>query len=139
MTEAYLRRQVINMLRPFDPVAVENGAYPGTPDVNFIGGWVELKKLEAWPKRAETVVGIPHYTSQQRVWLLRRWTKGGLSLLLLQVGKEWLLFDGEFAALHVGRCTKGRLEEEAQYHWKKKPSSWEFQAAIQLMVDRRKA
>lgn len=95
-----------------DATSVENPAYPGTPDIQFIDGWIECKYLEDWPARSETTVRIEHFTPQQRVWLLRRWTvckklgvEHGVGWLLLYVAKtkEHLLFDGETAALHVAK------------------------------------
>jgi hypothetical protein len=92
-----------------DPVRVENPIHPGTPDVNFVDGrWMELKCLPRWPARAGTNVRISHYTSQQRVWLYRRWKFApGSTLLLLEVlaARQWLLFDGDVAAKIVGRGT----------------------------------
>lgn len=99
-------------LRPFlvaaklDPVRVENPIHPGTPDVNLrTGAWIELKAIAKWPARAATIVQIPHFTPQQRVWLLRRSLAGGQTYLLLEVvrTREWLLFDGKVAARRVGR------------------------------------
>src|SRR5271170_1566795 len=100
-------------VRPFlaaaklDPVRVENPIHPGTPDVNLCTGlWIELKHLPKWPVRATTNVRISHFTSQQRVWLYRRWKSApGSTLLLLEVGadRQWLLFDGDVAAKDVGR------------------------------------
>ena len=89
-----------------DPVRVENPIHPGTPDVNLVGRWIELKCIPAWPVRDTTVVRIPHYTPQQRVWLYRRWLAApGSTLLLLEVRsvRQWLVFDGDVAAKVVGR------------------------------------
>jgi len=95
-----------------DATSVENPACPGTPDVQFIGGWLELKFLEAWPKREETTVRIEHFTPQQRVWLLRRYM-AEIKLripdphcwLLLYVAetREHLLFDAETGARYVAK------------------------------------
>ena len=90
-----------------DPVRVENPIHPGTPDVNLAPGtWLELKCLPEWPVRPATPVRIPHYTPQQRVWLMRRWKYApGSTLLLLEVraDQQWLLFQGDVAAKIVGR------------------------------------
>lgn len=96
-----------------DATSVENPAYPGTPDIQFIDGWIECKYLEDWPKRAETTVRIEHFTQQQRVWLMRRSyacskltdKMHGLAWLVLYVArtKDWLVFDGETAARHVAK------------------------------------
>jgi hypothetical protein len=92
-----------------DPVRIENPIHPGTPDVNLCDGrWIELKCIESWPAREQTIVRIPHYTPQQRVWLYRRWRYApGSTHLLLEVRSEgqWLLFDGDVAAKIVGSTT----------------------------------
>lgn len=96
----------------YDATSVENPAYPGTPDVQYIGGWLELKYLEDWPKREETTVRIEHFSPQQRVWLLRRYLaclkrdhRYGSGWLVLYVAstKDWLVFDGETAARQVAK------------------------------------
>jgi hypothetical protein len=80
-----------------DAISVENPAYPGTPDVNYVGGWIELKFIDNWPVRAKTPIVIPHFTPQQRCWAIRRSLADPHGIwLIIQVGKtnEWLLFKG---------------------------------------------
>ena len=107
-----------------DATSVENPACPGTPDVQFIGGWIELKFREEWPKREDTTVRIEHFTPQQRVWLLRRWmaevnlrTPEPRCWLLLYVEetREHLLFDARTAARSVAKdgATRAKLYEWA--------------------------
>jgi len=113
-------------------VRVENPVGPGTPDVNWCGrnratgevstGWVELKYLEAWPKRASTLVRIKHYTQQQRDWLLLRHAAGGRVALLLQVRREYLLFKGA-ACQEVGGLRRYDLLSLASDHWLQ-PVGW---------------
>ena len=106
-----------------DATSVENPACPGCPDVQHIDGWLELKYLEKWPKRAATTVRIEHFSPQQRVWLYRRFracekrnTKHGQVFLLLYVAetREHLLFNGEIAARCVAKdgATRAKL-----YDW----------------------
>lgn len=114
IVEQQQRQKVVKALNRFglDATSVENPAYPGTPDIQFIGGWIECKYLEDWPARAETAVRIPHFSPQQRVWLLRRWIscrklntdidKGWLLIYVVST-RDWLLFDGETAARHVAK------------------------------------
>ena len=121
MSESQMRQRVIKLMRHEDAGAVENKVVPGTPDVQFVEGWCELKWMRTWPKNADTdPVLIKHFTPQQRVWLKRRWRAGGNVWLLLQAnGRDWLLFDGETAAIHVGRVTRPRLYELAHKVWHK--------------------
>lgn len=117
MAESDLRRAVISALTHLDAVSVENSAYPGTPDVNYVEGWLELKWDREWPKREETVFRIEHFTPQQRVFLRRRWHRGGNAYLLLQVGREYLLFDGATAQQWVGLVDRATLEKIALKVW----------------------
>ena len=112
-----MRPKVLKALQPLDAVPIENRVGPGTPDVEFIGGWVELKWLRNWPKGAETPVRLEHFTPQQRLWLRRRVRRGGRTWLLLQCRREWLLFWGPTAAEHLGRATKGELIRWAHRYW----------------------
>lgn len=127
-----MRPRVIKALnrKRLDAHAVENPAGPGTPDVNFIEGWIELKQLEDWPARAETVVHFDHFTPQQRVWLLRRWLSGGNAWMLIKVADEWLLLDGKTAAEIVGKVTRSELMRACKCFWMSGASMDESLAAF---------
>lgn len=95
-----------------DPVRVENPACPGTPDVNYVDGWLELKYLPEWPKRESTKIKIKHFTAEQRLWLKRRIKADGYARILLKIGtREWVLFSGLGAieALYHGRLIRTDL------------------------------
>lgn len=111
MSESSMRRRLCVGLRPLDGQPIENRLKGGTPDVNYIGGWMELKWLRSWPVRGG-VVSLPHYTNGQRLWLRRRGKRGGVAMLVLQVGKNWFFFDWEYS-WYVGR-TETRIDLE--YH-----------------------
>lgn len=114
MSESGMRLKVTKALRSLDAIAVENPAYPGTPDVNYIGGWLELKWVRRWPEGEDTPLRLPHFTQQQKVWALRRERKGGSSKVLLQVGREWLLFGAEVAYNCLGNSPRHVLVAEAE-------------------------
>jgi hypothetical protein len=101
------------LLAELDPVRVENLSSVGTPDVNYVGGWIELKCLAAWPKKPETVVKVDHFTPEQRAWILRRCRAGGKVFVILRVANDWLLFGGAQAACSLGTWTKDRTLREA--------------------------
>lgn len=114
----HLRPLLVNC--GLDPIRVENFALAGTPDVNITNAWIELKRASAWPKRDRTPLRLPHFTPQQRVWLLRRWRAGGAAFLMLRVGtngQAWMLFAGDVAALRVGHADRAELHEIALAVW----------------------
>ena len=131
MSESRQRSTVIKALKTLDAMAVENRVKPGTPDVEFIGGWIELKYLRAWPKNTDIVVRIRHFTPQQRIWLKRRDRMGGQCWLLLQVGRQWLLFNGQTAAVFVGKVNRESLYKLALKVWRNGLNRKEFLTWLQ--------
>ena len=119
MSESGQRKRIIKALRPLHGIPVENPVRPGTPDVNYIEGWIELKWMRRWPTRDYTMVRLPHFTMQQRRFLRDRYEKGGNAWLLLQVGKEWLLFTGRDACDYVGQVSRKGLYKTARVRWTK--------------------
>lgn len=116
MSESSMRQRLCVGLRPLDGQPIENSLKGGTPDVNFIEGWMELKWLRMWPVRGGVVL-LPHYTLGQRLWIKRRGQRGGIVMLVLQVGKQWLFFDWKYT-WYVGRTeTRADLEENAMMHF----------------------
>ena len=109
MSEQALAGRIVKILKPLDAVRVENPCHPGTPDVNYIGGWIELKKVDKWPVREDTPLRLPHFTPQQKIWLDRRIRKGGEAYVLLQVSREYMLLRGDVAAKILGEATRDEL------------------------------
>lgn len=117
MSEQTLRQNVIRILKPLDAKSVENLAYPGFPDVNYIEGLIELKSKGRWPIRAASPLRLSHFTPAQRVFLRRRWELGGNAWLLLQVNTTYLLYKG-FDVQEIGRTlTKAQLIKLATKTW----------------------
>lgn len=119
------------VLARLDPVRVENPVCcPGTPDVNYVGGWIELKYADRWPPRGGPL-RIDHFTSQQRTWLRRRRAAGGRAFVLLKVGtREWLLFDGVRAADVLGEVPREQLYKECVARWTRLPKRNEIQPLL---------
>tara|TARA_R110002167_G_scaffold93122_1_gene249752 strand:+ start:7833 stop:8240 length:408 start_codon:yes stop_codon:yes gene_type:complete len=118
MSEAALSKKVMQILRPLDARRVENKCGKGTPDVNYIGGWVELKQQDAWPKRPTTKVRLNHDLSlEQRIWINRREKKGGTVYVLLQIARDYLLLSGGVAATVIGEANEAELRSAALHVW----------------------
>ena len=113
-----MRARMVKGLRSLHAIPVENPVHPGTPDFNCTLGWVELKWLRSWPKGRDTVVRIKHFTPQQRRWLRKRWFVDKSAWLLLQVGREYLLFNGAVADAFVGKVSRERLIQLSYKYWK---------------------
>lgn len=126
--ESAMRQRISKILRQANkaPTPVENTAMPGTPDLSFVEAWMELKRIESWPKRAETFVRVRDFTPKQRAWLKRRHRAGGKVYFLLQAGRDWILLPGHVAADIVDRSTKQELIDEAIKYWRNGLNEKEF-------------
>jgi len=117
--ERTLRDSVTHHLKSLNAIAVENPILPGTPDVNYVEGWIELKSWERWPVHPRTVLRMDHWTPQQRVFHLRRSRAGGRTHVLLSIEEthDFLLLDGKTAATILGKATQSQLREFAVGQW----------------------
>lgn len=125
-----MRQRLVESGKPWDARSIENSVGPGTPDLNYAEGWFELKQLDGWPARPDTVVSIDHYTPQQRVWIQRRGRHGGRVHLVLQVRREWFIFDWRMAAESVGYVTRAQLIAMAGRYWTRYPGKEIFEWAL---------
>lgn len=116
-SESTLRSNVLQILRKegMDARPVENPIDPGFPDIEYIGGVMELKACAGWPARAATPLRLDHYTQEQRIWHSRRWRKGGTVFVLVQIGSEFLLFNGQVASDVLGIVNQAELRSQATY------------------------
>lgn len=110
-------------------VRIESGAIAeGTPDVNLVSGWMELKYIDAWPVRPSTPVRVDHFRTEQRAWLKARYAAGGRTWVLLKIGEnDWLLFDGFKAACRLGYLDTAETKALALARWTRKPKKLEIQ------------
>ena len=71
--EAAFRSRIVKLLKPLHAMPVENPVWPGSPDISYAGGWIELK-IEKWTRRnGELVLPLDHLTPQQKLWMYLRW------------------------------------------------------------------
>lgn len=129
MSESDMRGKVLRILKPLHGIAVENPVLPGTPDVNYIDGWIELKWLRNWPKKPETPVAIKHYSQQQKLFIRKRHVLGGRVFLLIQCKKEWVLLQHP-VTMRVGAVTKQELIDYSYKYWKNGLNEGEFKQCL---------
>jgi len=111
----HMRRPVIQALRKLSAFPIENIACPGTPDVGYIGGFIELKEIDSFPVRPTTPLRLKHFTKQQRLWAKTYILKGGVSTVLLKVGpRHWFLLDGLIAADRLGFMTREEIQSASR-------------------------
>jgi hypothetical protein len=113
VSETTMRRNLIRLLRHLDARSMESAISIGVPDINYCCGWIELKYVARLPVRQGTLVRIPHYTQEQRIWLLRRYRVSRNAFLLVQVDKHVFLGYGGERASVVGNLTSSELFERA--------------------------
>lgn len=95
----------------------------GVPDVSYalngVDGWIELKALDRWPKRAGTRV-TSGLTLIQGRWLVDRAQKGnGQCFIFLKVGRDYLLWrwiDAHILA-PTARVNQAALKALAMKKW----------------------
>lgn len=97
MSESALRALFKRKLSPYARVVrMESAISAGVPDeyvcARGMSAWVELKHMDAWPVRVSTPVRCPRLRLEQVAWLEEEDAAGGRAFLLLQVGREYLLF-----------------------------------------------
>lgn len=102
MAESDLNDRIRRALRQWDPVRVENAVGPGTPDINYVRGWIESKYEDEWPAKPGTVLRLKRYAPEQRAWHVRRCAAGGTVFVALEVGSEFHLFAADMAARYLG-------------------------------------
>jgi hypothetical protein len=93
----------------------------GIPDVHFTlpraSGFIELKCVAAWPKRARSPVCIASLKPAQVVWLEQEAAAGGKAFMLAQIGGSWLLLDvATVRSVFAGKETRESLCRRALVH-----------------------
>lgn len=104
MSEASMRAIVILALKGLHAIPIENSACPGTPDINYQEGWIELKQIpkQHLPKRETTPLPLNHFTQVQRVWIRQRKKLGGRVFVVLKVRLDWFILPPLWAVDHLG-------------------------------------
>lgn len=108
------------MVPEFWPEATrhEDKLQGGIADVSFVQfhrhGWMELKHMELAPVRETTIVRVK-FQPEQKPWLQKKGEAAGGTFLLLQLERDYLLFDWFNAVRYVGTVNRIDLYDIACY------------------------
>jgi hypothetical protein len=123
--ENVLKKYLVNIMGTRWHVQSHEDRYSeGIPDLSYgvpgAGGWIELKQVEKWPVKAESLVKPKKFTPAQVNWLLRRGKRAGFCYILIKVAQhDFFLFNFTGAkALREGR-TKDWYLANCLKHWPK--------------------
>lgn len=137
MIETTMRAKLVKLLAPLGAYAVENGGcHPGTPDIATVRGPIECKATNEWPVKPETGVKLDHdLTHAQRIFIMKWVACGGYCWVMLNIGRQWLLFSGMVAVSILGGVEPGTRQElldNAIEVWNRTPKSQEICMALIL-------
>jgi hypothetical protein len=124
MSESNLWRYIQKNLKSYGVLSrVENAFYKGMPDVNYlidgVEGWIELKFISQFPARQNTIVRVPHFTEEQKIWHEQRVKYKGNTTVLIQVERDYFIFKKDKIKL-VGSLTRNSMVKLANKHWPKR-------------------
>ena len=131
MIEKTMRGTLVKLLKSIGAYAVENGGcHPGTPDIATVLGPIECKATNEWPARAETPVKLDHdLTNAQRIFIMKWVACKGRAWVMLNVNRQWLLFQGMAAVGMLGGNEPGTRQElldTAVQVWNRTPTTQEL-------------
>ena len=110
----------------------EDAIFSGIADVSFVQfnrhGWMELKHMGLAPVRDTTIVRVK-FQPEQKPWLRKKGEAAGGTFVLLQLERDYLLFDWD-AAQHVGEVVRADLYDLACYVSKGKLEPFGLKHAI---------
>lgn len=101
---------------------VENLLGSGMADVNYCiegsEGWIENKFLKKYPARPGTPVKIK-WQPEQRPWLISQTRAGGRAFVLIQVDKDYFLYNADSRINLIGTMNKAQLWANATCVWER--------------------
>lgn len=84
----------------------------GIPDCDFgasgVGGWVELKTYDSWPRDPNTPLKFSDLKPTQVNWMAKRVKHNPRVWFLVEVSEDWFLISGRYAR-QLGKMTRDEL------------------------------
>lgn len=119
MTEADLFKRLKRATPEFDWERHEDKFTPGIPDCSFgargVGGWVELKTYDCWPRDPSSPLKFVDLKPQQVNWTIKRGRKMNRVWFLVAVSEDWFLISWVYAR-KLGKLTREQLLRASDAH-----------------------
>lgn len=112
MDESNLFKRLKKATPGFDWTRHEDKLTSGIPDASYgaegVGGWVELKTYDAWPRSASQPLKFTDLKPTQVNWAIRRGRKQRRVWFLVAVADDWFLIRWKYAR-QLGKLTREEL------------------------------
>lgn len=119
MSESRLFKKLKRATPGFDWERHEDKLTSGIPDCSFgaegVGGWVELKTYDSWPRNPEDPLRFSDLKPTQVNWAIRRGRKHPRVWFLVQVAEDWFLISWRYAR-QLGQMTRSELLGASDLH-----------------------
>jgi hypothetical protein len=135
MDESNLFKRLKKATPGFDWTRHEDKLTSGIPDASYgfegVGGWVELKTYDAWPRNPADPLRFSDLKPTQVNWAIRRGRKQRRVWFLVAVANDWFLIRWMHAR-KLGRLTREELLEASDAY-----GSFPMGKAISLVFTRK--
>ena len=146
MSESTAQSNICKAMKGIWDEHKHNDVVPGVPDLSFslpgLDGWIEIKwaplPVRPGSKVRVTKGGNSKSWAAQKIWMRKRASRGGACFVLLQVGRQHLLFWHDVAAALLDVVDMDGLEVGASYIWDGVPPGRQFEAALISLATQRR-
>lgn len=119
MSESRLFKKLKRATPGFDWERHEDKLTSGIPDCSYgaegVGGWVELKTYDSWPRNPDDPLKFSDLKPTQVNWAVKRGRKHPNVWFLVQVAEDWFLISWKYAR-RLGKLTRSELLRASDIH-----------------------
>lgn len=119
MSESNLFKKLKRATPGFDWERHEDKFTSGIPDCSYgyagVGGWVELKTYDCWPRDESTPLAFSDLKPTQVNWAVARGRKHPAVWFLVGVSDDWFLISWRYAR-RLGKMTRSELLAASDIH-----------------------
>ncbi len=119
MDESNLFKRLKKATPGFDWTRHEDKLTSGIPDASYgfegVGGWVELKTYDCWPRNPDSPLKFTDLKPTQVNWAIRRGRKQRRVWFLVAVAEDWFLINWRYSR-QLGKLTRSELLAASDLH-----------------------